>query len=737
MSFTSVWAGLAALLLIPAIVLLHWLHRQQRQQVVPSTYLWQRLSQRLVHRTYWRRLLTSPLFWLQILAAVFLALALSDPHWHSRATPLPPVWQVILDESASMRAVGENGQTRFALAQRVLDQLSRDAPPQVRWQILTASPQPQALGDDLDPRKPSTRALWAGRQPAHGPADWQATIRLARALRPPRTQQVVLVTDGALDNSIVSELDTPSAPVIVHLARQGADRPNVGITRFDLTPLGESVSQYQALVTLFNTGPGTASYTLDWKVNGAPLRSAPPQQGLIPPGREVSLLVRLALLPGQVVEAHLSPADALNDDNQAFRVTLPLRRAKILLVTPGNPALAHGLSIFPGVQVVTMTPPGAPGTSRRPFPLPDWDDYDLAIFDRIPPPSLPPLPWIAWGLPAAALEQALPPLQAHFWAQWLSHHPESSTPVIAPTTLDWDEDHPLSQYVSWDEIHVRSAWPLPTLLGGLPLWESAGGPLVQLGPERPGYLIIAFDLTQTDWPLQYSFPVWLKNLLDWSLPWAAEAVGPSLHTGEPLPLRSLPARLFPPAGVTDVPFRSAHLPPVSHRPYVQPTIPLRTLLSPAVPPAQAASREGTARPLIIVGPDGYREPFERSAPPSAGAAGTTALWSAPLTAPYGGYWLEQAGQVVAGWSINLLSQEESDLRLRLTTLTTAAAPRAASPPPPLPRGANSRPLQLPAVVILTLVLLAEALLFVWESRPVSPRQPLPSSRWSTRKGGAG
>jgi len=270
-----------------------------------------------------------------------------------------------------------------------------------------------------------------------------------------------------------------------------------------------------------------------------------------------------------------------------------------------------------------------------------------------------------------------------------------------------DYDHPLSRYVHWDEIRLApartgsttSAWsPWPVLPGALPLWQVREGALVQVAAGLPPRVIVAFDLYDSDWPQRVSFPVWVKNLLDWALPWVTRPIGPVLRPGDALPEWFLGATGIHPGAETEAPGWE------------------------------------------IVTPDGSVQPL----PPGL----SLAAYRLPPDAPPGPYWLRrQGGKVLAGWSVSLLAEQETQLlvptpdptamasnaaeggnqlpseQLQVNVPSQAGSQLPVGIPSEVPEARTSRSnhplLEVLGTLLLILALAAELAVAFWESRPVA------------------
>ena len=94
------------------ILVLHFLHARERQREVSALFLWEGLPGDPQSRAARIRQQVDPLLLLQMAILLALVTALAQPTWRMRTASLSGL-AVVLDGSASMRTVSENGSTRY------------------------------------------------------------------------------------------------------------------------------------------------------------------------------------------------------------------------------------------------------------------------------------------------------------------------------------------------------------------------------------------------------------------------------------------------------------------------------------------------------------------------------------------------------------------------------------------------------------------------------------------------
>ncbi len=85
-----------------------------------------------------------------------------------------------------------------------------------------------------------------------------------------------------------------------------------------------------------------------------------------------------------------------------------------------------------------------------------------------------------------------------------------------PQFVDQSRTHPVMRFADLEGLHLRKTLRTQTQPWGQALAETDAGPLIAVG-EHNGLRVIsvAFDLSDSDWPLRVSFPIFLTNAVRW------------------------------------------------------------------------------------------------------------------------------------------------------------------------------------------------------------------------------
>lgn len=515
LQFLNPWAGLTTLLAIP-IILLYMLRLRRRPVTVPSLLLWEAAARDRHANRPWQKLRRNWLLALQLLVLLALTLALMRP---ALPTPLAIHGQaiILLDVSASMQAAHPDGGTRFEAAVRELHHVAATLSPADTVTLITAGPRPRLWLRGGDAR--ALRQALDEIAPTDGPADWQAAAALAAGSAAGEEVTTLLATDAAISAPI------PALPGDVRVLPVGGEQANVGIVAFSLRRYDGG---WAAFARLHNAGPATSrevTLLADGSVVAHRAIDLPAEEDVALTFADVPVTAWAEVQLNTVPQAQ----DALRLDDRAGVAFSAHQAASVLLVTPGNRFLQQALRSLSGIELATTASlPGGELSASAP---------GLTVVDGP----------ITGALPTSNL--------------WLLA-PGAGTPcgepgaVITPTTAARaDGDHPLLDYVDWQNVHVGRARRYELPADADVLIETAAGPLLW-AIERPGQRIActAFDLHDSDLPLRLAFPILTSNLVGWLMPAVSSApVTPhpaGLPWTPPLPPDATAATLVAPNGAS-------------------------------------------------------------------------------------------------------------------------------------------------------------------------------------------
>ena len=487
------------LLSIP-IILMYVLKLRRQQYVVSSTLLWRRALDDVQANAPWKRLRPGVLLLLQLLALLTIVLALAGPAYTSSRQPVGDL-VLVVDESYGMQA-HDVSPSRFVAAQSQAHALVANLPDGHVASVIGMGVQPRlaiaqsndaaAISGAIDALRPSV----AGQSNAAAAPNFLGALSLAASLaRGGGATRVVVLTSR---ESGISAL-TLRVPFPVEIVRLGARvLHDLGITAFSAEHNGTAT---RALARVGNFGGASAGSDLELYVDG---QLADVRPVAVDQGKQETLFWTDLPRSAHILRVRLSHPDDVDADKEAWVVMGTPASSRALLVTGGDYFVQTALSLDSAVRLRTVAP--------NAYQLSVTRGYDLTVFDGVLPPILPETSILLLSPPAG--RTLLPggeriSLGRFRPAAEISTSPRASGPLAS-----------ILQFVSLSDVHVARLRE-----SGLPSWitpiaTAAGGRSLLAAGENNGVrvAVAAFNLRESDWPLQIGFPILIKNLLHYLAP---------------------------------------------------------------------------------------------------------------------------------------------------------------------------------------------------------------------------
>lgn len=513
--------GLAALLALPVVVLLHMRHTTPTRRPTPSLRFWEAANPRPADARRLRRPpVTLPLV-LQLVAVAVLAIALARPATAAQLAALAPGLHsqprhlfLLLDGSTSMSAVtGTGGETRWEAARR--EALARLAPLRegdVATVILMGTRTATFTATDDASLIALRERLTTVPQPG-GRADLDAALALAGDLRLPNLERrAVVISDGAAvaDPVTAAAVDAPVELVVAGGDGGAEERANLAVIDISARPSPEDGGAAGLFASVVNYGPEAVTAPVVLLGDGLEMGRTTVMLDADGGSEQLSWL-----LPPGVGEltVRIDGADALAADNAAS--VLPGEAAtttiapRILLVSDLPGALARALLAIENVQLTIEPSDNAAAIAAG--------GYDLVVFDRAAPPAE------TLNRITTASLWAAPPVGGPF---------ATGEGVSDPRITRLRAGDPLLDGV---DLAGATFGPTPVFTLGAGDEEIVGspdGPLLFRGEVngRPA-VVLTVDPEASNLPKRVAFPVLVANLVGALAP---DGVPAALPLGEPL-----------------------------------------------------------------------------------------------------------------------------------------------------------------------------------------------------------
>jgi hypothetical protein len=261
---------------------------------------------------------------------------------------------------------------------------------------------------------------------------------------------------------------------------------------------------------------------------------------------------------GGLVLVQLSLEDALASDNAAA----------LVVPKPASPSILLYRPLSDGPVVERETPADTPSDwlleealrELRPRMLDlrrvpatfvmdqgDLAGHDVIIFDRVTPNAPPPVASLSFGVvpPGIGVRGSV--------AGAASTDGSPRARAAAGPVLLWERTHPLLRDVALDSLYVgndiglASVEPKPESVVVTELARGRDRPLMMLA-EVNGlrHIVLGFELSQSNWPAQVSFPIFLAAAMDYLSLRGESSLGLSFTTNAPVTLRTKPSEELAP-----------------------------------------------------------------------------------------------------------------------------------------------------------------------------------------------
>jgi hypothetical protein len=457
MQFLFPWFFLLSFF-IAAVILFYFFRKQYEEKKIPSNLLWEQVLNEWQASPWLKKLQQNLLFWLQILALLLLMFALVRPFWTQNSLQGEHLI-FIMDSSASMAADYED-RTRFDVAKEGLKGLVEQLSGQ-EVTLIKAGVKPEILlskETEKSAIKKSVDAL----ELSYDYEAMEKAVQLAVSLSSDKDTSIHLFSDS-VSKEVVSDVES-----YIEVHNVGEDLDNVSLLSFGVAPIGEGIS---GVAVVENQSSEKQEFTFQIESE----REALYEQVVTVEGEE-QLVLQIPSLPEKpYYEAVLKVDDGYGVDN---RLTSIFTESNPTIYTIGdvNPFAVKGFQTL-GVEVLQ--------TDAK-----NIDDSMNGIFIKETGSvgDLPDQPMI------------------------LFNTSKEKTKLTEPLTAENDA---FLQYVDFEKIYIASA--SKALAGD---WEtvlkSGSIPLIQKGKQNGQPIIVLnFNLTDSDWPLQPGFPIFLYNSYQW------------------------------------------------------------------------------------------------------------------------------------------------------------------------------------------------------------------------------
>ncbi|MBI1311431.1 hypothetical protein GC176_09000 [bacterium] len=509
MFFANPW-GLLGLLALPAIVVLHLFHRRFPPRLIGGLHLWG-VEQRIpIEGRRRERLPITPSLLLELLAALLLTLLLSQPRFSNPEGVAHFI--VVLDNSASMAAVGGDGISSRERAIAELAQRLEASPDGSRVTLIVTGRRPTLLaGPAVEwPEANTALADWQPELPGHSP---QSALDLAVQLAEDGGQVLFLTDRLPGDADTDSDIGATAAiPESVEVVATGLPLANLAITSayWSIDP---ATLRGTVFLRVKNLGPRPQTVTVRGLVDGKPVFESPLSLNA---GAESALQTDVPGGAGELTIVLLGTDDGLAVDSRVTLIEPRLRTVKVDIRLPADDARRESvfrvLSQIPAVSLsqtnadLVIAPAGKRLDLRR-------DEWLLAL-GPFPDTQAGPTTSAEANVSSEVSNSAL--VADASTGDKLATATPQSTAEASPVTVSGpyllDKRHPLLEGVQlggvvWGGVRPLDAGYSPVIsCGSLPL-------LIQLTGSATTAYALNIDLARSNLTESPDWPILISNLI--------------------------------------------------------------------------------------------------------------------------------------------------------------------------------------------------------------------------------
>ncbi|SES01738.1 von Willebrand factor type A domain-containing protein [Gracilibacillus ureilyticus] len=457
---------------IPILLIFYFFKKQFEQQTISSIYLWEQALQEWESDRWWNKLQKNLLLLLQLLILLFLIFALTRPYFTGDRVSGDHL-VIVMDSSATMMAE-RDGTSRFANAKEQAEDLIKKLGNEHKVSVIHAQKDPVLLASNETNHEvvlDEIRKL----QVSYQHENMKDSLQLAYSLIQQETGEVHVFTDN-LDKETLTE-QTFSNPIVVHNGK--AAENNIAIKAFGVKQTGDQIS---AIVTAENESAEAMDVTFTVSNDGNELEQVTES---IPPNEQLTFNLE-NLSVHQYYQVKIEE-DAYLSDNTMYALLPEQQAPSIYLAGEVNPFIEQAL-LSAGHDVTTV-----PTDENGAYSFPEATPETIYILSGVDAEQWPAGPKLV-----------------------LSPSVGGPFDVKEKTALTYGlkqvNDDPMLSYADVGNVYLEKAFPVNNWNGFNPLVQSGEQTVIGKGIyEEAPLILFAFDLDDSDWPLQPGFPILLAN----------------------------------------------------------------------------------------------------------------------------------------------------------------------------------------------------------------------------------
>ncbi len=467
-------------LLIPILIVINLFFKGKRSLPVTSLFIWEKFYENQKPKRFtFNRLRKDILLLLQILFVLFAVFALSQPTFLKKNRSADRV-AFIIDSSISMK-YKENGEQYINLAKEQALQLLKNSHKSDRVMIVKADTESKIIHPYSLQTNQLIKAI-DGISTTDTIGNLDKAIVKVFSLR--ETPSKIIVFTGKIPDKIVSE-STESD--IIKWVSVGKALDNLKILDFDIRKDFSTERNYQTFLRISNDSNKDQLFKIKFYHEDKLFKVS---DVVMAPREKKTFLTSIGQIREGLIRIKLEADDDLKVDNEVFALIEPERILSALLVTSGNRFLENVLALHDSVDIELCD------TSSFENRINKWD-FDVVIYDKV--------------------TQDLPVLtDSIFISTNNEEYVDMEKGIVVPELLDFNHGHRFLEGLDLSNLSIQKSNILKVPDWGEILVESEQGVLMFCGERNnKKFVIVGFDLMQSNFPLEISFPLFISRLINW------------------------------------------------------------------------------------------------------------------------------------------------------------------------------------------------------------------------------
>lgn len=460
------------LIVIPVIVLLYLLKQKAEDKPISSLFLWRESIKNMESTTPWEKFRNNLLMYLQIITMLALILALMGPYLINGGQEYKNV-VVVIDNSGSMNTLYDGKITRLELSKNKAIEYIEDLPQNVSITVISCGRTAQMELTNSRDRSEVKKAI--KNIPSTDLAgNLTPSVSLVASMAAAwESYEAVMFSDSGADLMAVNGY-------IVDVSSTGT---NMALDYVSHRMNKDGKAKVLAKVTNFGQTEVTTDVNLYLGSDMTDIKNVT----LAPGESKILYFDEIATDKSMIIKAEIQEKDDLVQDNVAYDTLGSKDSKKILMVTNQNLFLEKAIMTLPNVELYkTNSIDNIEGE----------DSFDLYIYDGIVPKEWPKKGNLIFLAPDKDTE--------------VFQIEEKLEGVWVKTT-----DHSVTEYLKSYSFGTNELQAIRK-----PLWAES---FLKSGEYSAGFIgntqgrtvaVLAFDLHQSDLPLQTQFPILIHNLME-------------------------------------------------------------------------------------------------------------------------------------------------------------------------------------------------------------------------------